>query len=274
MVIEDRDFRTQDEASSDCDNSRKDRERRDVRVLAWRAWRRNEIENYLLEPEVMLPVMVDAFGCTRQDVQNGLSEIIPTLVVYQATQYVLYRTRRSWNKSDPSRILPSNVAYRPTWNDDTCSASAPNRDAVRVSLPVNVEKWRGYFVSQGDSQEVIQGRDLMSDFDAKCQEWQNVNWDDPAWRIDWSGKEILHWLRIWLTAQYGWYNPDSGGRDKLKWGALNRTQREARDREIEAALRPMLVAQFVKHLTELSEGEIYNEWLEIEKTLRDWKSTE
>lgn len=263
MVIEDRDFRTQQEGSNDCHDSKKSRERRQVRVLSWRAWQRNEIENYFLEPNVMLPVMADAFSCTGEDVQNVLSEIIPALSVYQATQYALYRLRRSWGKSDPSPILPSNVEPRPIWNDGTCKACPPNRASVRADLQANVKKWQDYFVSKGDKQEGLQGKELIGDFDAKCDEWENVNWENPTWRIDWSGKEILEWLRIGLTSRYGWRDPNSGQRTKMKWEGLSRPRREGQDRQVEAALRPMLVRQFLTHLTELTDGELHNEWLGI-----------
>src|SRR5947199_269843 len=61
MVIEDRDYRTTLEASQDCKELKKRRAEREVRVIDWRAWRRNEIENYLIQPEVLFPVMADAF---------------------------------------------------------------------------------------------------------------------------------------------------------------------------------------------------------------------
>ena len=86
MVIEDRDFRSETEAVKDCQSGKKDRERRDVRVLGWRAWRRNEIENYLLEPDVVIAVLAEAFGCTRDEVQHGLSLIIKAQSVPQAAQ--------------------------------------------------------------------------------------------------------------------------------------------------------------------------------------------
>src|SRR5438105_3793793 len=47
FVIEDRDFRSVDESLADCAQIRKDREGRDVRVIAWSSWNRSEIENYL-----------------------------------------------------------------------------------------------------------------------------------------------------------------------------------------------------------------------------------
>jgi hypothetical protein len=64
FAIEDRDFRTMDEVRDDCARYRKDRENRAVKIISWSAWNRSEIENYLLEPGVLLPVFRTAFGCS------------------------------------------------------------------------------------------------------------------------------------------------------------------------------------------------------------------
>lgn len=270
MVIEDRDFSTEEEATSDCTTSKSNRERRDVRVIDWRTWQRNEIENYLLEPDVLLEVMADAFGCAPQDVQTGLSELIPTLAVYQATQYALYRARRTWTQSDSSRVLPSNVDCRPKWDDTSCRATAPDRNAVRNSLENNLNRWQKRFVSAGDPKEVLQDQALISDFDAKCEEWQRVDWDSPTWRIDWAGKEVLQWLRRWLTSKYGWWDSTAEARVKIEWNRFNQAQRDAKDREIEAGLRPYLTERLVAYISDLTVGKIYDEWQGIEDGLRTY----
>jgi hypothetical protein len=264
LVIEDRDFRTLVEAATDCQSLLRDRERRDVRLLGWRAWRRSEIENYLLERDVLVPVMVDAFGCAPQDVDDSLTEIVPTLTVFQAAQYCIHRARRSWNKSDPSRMLSGNANSRPTWSDVTCKLTSPDRDLVRTRLKENVERWYTSFRSRTSPDDVD---NPIAVFDAKCEDWKNVL-DSGTWLADWAGKDVLQWLRIRMSAQFGLLNPASGQRVKMTWEHLNREKREAQDRTVEAALRPLLVRQFLKHLATLREGDLYDEWAEIEKTLR------
>ncbi len=75
LAIEDRDFRSANESRDDCARKKKDREGRDIRVIAWSTWNRCEIENYLLEPDVLLPVFRDAFGCDDRDIIDAADEI-------------------------------------------------------------------------------------------------------------------------------------------------------------------------------------------------------
>jgi hypothetical protein len=270
MAIEDRDFRTLDEAAKECAGAKADRESRGVRVLAWRAWRRSEIENYFLEPEVVLPVMAEVFGCSQDDVRQGLTEVVRTLAVYQAVQYALYRARRSWKESDPTPVLPNNLECRPIWDDGSCRPIAPVRENVRARLETNVQEWQTRFASAPEAHAPPRGKDVLRDFDSKCDEWQTIGWGDAAWRMDWTGKEILHWLRLLLTARFGWYERDTSARVKIQWQGLSRSRREARDREIESALRPMMVAKFVNYITTLNGGEVYDEFLQIENSLRGY----
>lgn len=102
MVIEDRDFRTVEEATSDCQRHKSDREDREVTVAGWKAWCRNEIENYFLELEVLLPVMAEWFACPEDHVRDILADLLPSLAVFQATEYALYRARRQWTEGDPA----------------------------------------------------------------------------------------------------------------------------------------------------------------------------
>jgi len=72
FAIEDRDFRSVEEAREDCKRNRKNREDREIRVIEWSAWNRCEIENYLLEPDVLFPIFSAVFGCSGDDVINAL----------------------------------------------------------------------------------------------------------------------------------------------------------------------------------------------------------
>src|SRR2546426_8469326 len=67
-VIEDRDFRTPSEAAEQSTIKKQRRADRGLNIAAWQAWRRNEIENYLLEPEVATPCLAAFFKCTSEEV--------------------------------------------------------------------------------------------------------------------------------------------------------------------------------------------------------------
>jgi hypothetical protein len=242
-----------------------------VQVLGWYAWRRAEIENYLLEPEVLFPVMAEAFGCKEEQVREAVGEILPALVAFQATQYALYRARRTWVESDPVQILPQmaqNVSFRPRWTGGQPRLAAPDVDSVRKQLKDNVERWQACFLSKEDCAiQGSQGKALLPDFEAKCSEWGRVDFGDQVWRMDWAGKEILHWLRIWLTGTFGWRDA-TGARALVKWDGLGRAKMAAQDRPIEDVLRPFLCQKFLDHLGTLKEGSILSEWQNIETALR------
>lgn len=243
FVIEDRDFRTPDESRADCESNRKDREKRDVRVINWYSWNRSEIENYLLDPDVVVPVFRTAFGCSEDDIIRTVNEILPALAVFQASQYALGRARRSWEATDPATSLFSGISPRPQWSDDKTVIVAPDHDAVRGGLEKNSQSWV-------KKTHAIQC-DVVAEFDAKYQLWKNCQWKDDAWRTDWAGKEVLQWLRIAMTSRFGWLvDPDSDKREILKW-TINREKRDAQDRPIEAALRPRMIDRLLEVLPKL-----------------------
>lgn len=270
VVIEDRDFRTPAEGAAECRSHRKTRSNRGVRVIDWRCWRRNEIENYLLEPFLVIDLMSDLFGCTNDDVKTGLQEIITSQAIYQAASYVLYRSRQGWDKTDPARMLPIDLQYRPQWNDDSQIPVAPNKDEVRTKLAANALLWFANFVNEDGSKAPIQPDALVQEFEQKCAEWVSTGWDDRVWLIEWSGKEILQWLRVLMTARFGWYDSSSKQRIKLKWQGLTRRKFEEQDRAVEGAMRPEFVHGFVGFLVSTGESDIHDEWSEIEGALRAW----
>lgn len=267
MIVEDRDYRSTSEASTDCKQRKKTRTERGVQIIEWRAWRRNEIENYLAEPSVLLPVMADAFQTTQNKIQDTLAEVLPTLAPFQAVQFALYRVRRAWGKSDPSPILPQ-APFHPVWHDSQCKASAPDFRTVRLEMECNLEKWRRKFLSKHTPPDELQGKDFIQDMEMKFEEWRTVTFDDTCWRVDWSGKDVLHWLRIALTAKFGWRNAQTGNRNRTKWENLSRAQREANDRPIEFGLKAFLVTQFIHFVSQKQDSDIHNEWHGIENVLR------
>lgn len=246
FVIEDRDFRSIEESRADCAKIRKDREGRDVRVIAWSSWNRSEIENYLLEPDVVIPVFRIAFECTEDDIIKTFDEILPALALFQASQYALGRARRLWVPTDPSNTLFSGIRPRPEWTDSTRAIVAPDHDTFRAGLEKNSQAWI-------KKTQAIQC-DVMGGFDTKYKLWKSCQWKDDFWRVDWAGKEVLQWLRIAMTSRFGWpVDPESGKREPLKW-SMNREKRDAQDRPIEAALRPRLIDQLLGALPTLAEA--------------------
>jgi hypothetical protein len=241
FAIEDRDFRSMDEARDDCGRIRKDREGRAIKVISWSTWNRCEIENYLLESDVLLPVFCTAFGCGEQDIIRALNEILPALALFQASQYAMARARRTWRSADPTPALLSGLRSRPEWRDK--GIVQPDHGAFRTGLEKNRDAWTKQV-------QAIQC-DVLADFDVKFSDWRTCQWQDDFWRHDWAGKEILHWLRIAMTNRFGWLSAQSGARKTLDW-TMSRDKREAQDRPIEAALRPRMVDQFLSVLPTLA----------------------
>ena len=67
IVIEDRDFRSPDRAKAECDSTCTEREERNLAMRGWLCWSWNEIENYFLDDEVLLPAMKEIFECADAD---------------------------------------------------------------------------------------------------------------------------------------------------------------------------------------------------------------
>ena len=259
IVIEDRDFRSAEESRADCERNRRDRERRGIQIIGWSTWGRCEIENYLLEAEVLFPVLREAFGCKDDDIINAADEILPALALFQASQYAMSRARRLWSSADPARALLSGLSSRPGWNDSVRRILPPEEAAFRSGLEQNSKAW----TEQIHAIEY----DLVGDFDAKFRLWKNCHWQDNSWRIDWAGKEVLHWIRVAMTSRFGWpVNGDSGNRQTLTW-EVSRDRREAQDRPIEAALRPRMIDQFLAKLTALPQ-EIRDEFDGIKTAIK------
>jgi hypothetical protein len=255
FVIEDRDFRSKDEARDDCARIRKDREGRAIKVISWSTWNRCEIENYLLESDVLLPVFRTAFGCGDDDIIKALNEILPALALFQASQSAMARARRTWKSADPTSALFSGLRSRPEWTDK--GIVLPDPSAFRTGLERNHDAWRKQV-------QAIQC-DVVADFDAKFSAWKTCQWQDDFWRHDWAGKEILHWLRIAMTNRFGWRNAQSGARETLDW-TMSRDKREAQDRPIEAGLRPRMIDQFLSALPTLA-AEIREEFAQIKTVI-------
>ena len=178
VVMEDLDFRSPSEAKSDCDRARKDRRAREVRLLAWRAWHRNEIENYFLETEVFLPSMAFAFNCSETDVKSAVEDVLPALAEFQAAQYALYRAHRGWKGTMPASALRRDLSLHihPAWNDTTLRPSGPSGEKAATTLAQNVLRWQQMFLEVGDPFKCPLGEALVPDFHAKHAEWDGMKY--------------------------------------------------------------------------------------------------
>jgi hypothetical protein len=207
---------------------------------------------------VLFPVFRTAFGCSDNDIIQALNEILPALAVFQASQYAIARARRLWQSSSPSDALPG-LSSRPEWKDNAHTITPPDPETFRVGLGKNAEAWL-------KKAQAIKC-DIVGDFDDKFKAWKGCQWQDDFWRIDWAGKEILHWLRIAMTNRFGWpIDPESGQREVLNW-TMNCEKREAQDRPIEAALRPRMIDQFLTALPTLAK-EIRDEFDGIKTAIK------
>lgn len=271
VVIEDRDFRSEEDVTKYCKSKEKDRQKRAVQILQWRCWRRNEIENYLLEEPVLLPVMQNWFQCTEDQVRDAVSETLTSHTVFQAAEYALYHTRRSWSKSDPSGPLRHDLRHRPQWGKSSKSPAAPRFEDVRKSLEDNLEKWREKFSQDSQSREPFSGKACLQDFTDKFNEWSGMAYGDDGWRINWSGKEVLQGLCRRLSARHDWLSDGGSHREHVDWGSLSRSKQGAMDREIEHAMQRDLVNAFLAHIGGLTEGPLFDEWEELKVAVGNWQ---
>jgi hypothetical protein len=254
VVIEDRDFRTPSETVAQSATIKQRRAERELSIAAWQAWRRNEIENYLLEPAVAVPCLASVFGCRSEDVNEILEGLLPCLVVHQTFQHAMYRTRQIWEITDSASILPSNLSLPPVWNDESPHAASPDFDTAFQQFERNFSLWRTRLGSPAGAESVL------ADLKARHLEWERPSLNNRFWLHDWSGKDILQWLRIALTARFGWRDRNTGVRTRIPWAGLNRARRDAQDRPIEMDLKPFLVHSFLEHLSALKSGDLYDEW--------------
>jgi len=267
VVIEDKDFRTTDEVKKDCEHQKNSRERRGAVMRAWKAWRRNEIENYFLDFDVLLPVVTKAFACTEDEVEKAVEDALKSLVVLQAIDYCVYRARRVWEESDPPVMhLLKNIRKRPSWEGS--GLVGPNHSVVRRRLEENAGTWQKQFQTDGRLGEPLAGVELLAEFDQRYGEWSAVTLDSSFWRTEWAGKEVLKGVRQLLSKRHGWWNADDGVREHIDWVNMSRKDADAVDRKIERELLPRLVERFLVVLADAPEKGVHEEFAELEQVLR------
>ncbi|MEX1229933.1 MAG: hypothetical protein WEB58_06815 [Planctomycetaceae bacterium] len=210
-------------------------------------WGRNEIENYFLDDDVLLPVMTEAFGCDEADVTQAVNVAVKLLVPFQALQYAFHKTRLAWEDSDPARSLigPSRPQWMPT------GLKAVDANKIEEDLRKRLEKWQVLVSGEDGHREPWKGDEFLSTYQAKVREWSNYSTHSAEWRDAWAGKEVLKLVRQQLAAKKaGWWSADEAKERPVTWSEMkNNRERDAHDRAIENELRPKLVNRLVVVIT-------------------------
>lgn len=266
IVLEDRDFRTVEEAKKECSKNLKNRESRNVAMRGWFAWTRAEIENYFVDDEVLPGTFSAAFECGPDKVRDALVSAISTLFVSQALEYARYRLRKRWSSTD------SNVAFRISplkWEEDRQVSLTATE--VRDKLEQKLQEWQRC-LHDGDSwEDPMSGTQLLDDFESKCQEWSMLGYESDVWRRDWACKEVLKHVRMKLaSAKGGWWSHPSAPNAGVPWAKLNGDKdRDAHDRIIERQVQRSLV-EAVAHRVKLDTSlELRADLEALADTIRD-----
>lgn len=262
IVIEDRDFRTYDEARGECDKKLKNREGRSVAMRGWCTWRRAEIENYFVDDTVLPQVFSAAFDCEPDAVRDAICAALRTLAVEQALEYALYRARKNWLTTDANRAL------RVSAIDWTLLLARPAVE-VRASLDDRLKKWQKSLHDGAAWKDPMAGEQLLDDFDAKYAEWCNVQYDNDAWRQNWACKEVLKFVRMKLSAaKEGWWSHPSARNAPIVWSGLSTKERDDHDRRLERQLQPDLVQAVGKRLDFDATFDLRNELEQLAEIIR------
>lgn len=223
----------------------------DADKLGWsflgvRMWGRNEIENYFLDDDVLLPVMTDGFDCPDTDVTQAVNEAVRLLVPFQALQCAFHKTRSAWEDSDPRSLIgPSRPQWKPT------GLEAVDAKKVEEDLTVRFAKWRSVVIDKDGLREPWKGDAFLSTYKTLVHKWSSYTAASTEWREAWAGKEVLKLVRQQLAAKKaGWWSADGAKANPVAWSKMkNNRERDAHDRFIENELRPKLVDRLVTIIT-------------------------
>ncbi len=267
--IEDRDFRTQAQADQDCVECFNDLDkRRGVAVRGWFTWRRNEVENYFLDDEILTPVMSGWFGCADADVKEALRNAVESLAVFQAVQAAVYGIRRWWEDTDPAAGIsgsPSlHVGGRPRWVEGNLAPA--DSETIKESLLNNFDKWRDRYVGGKTKTPPPEKADIAKVFDQWAAGTPDESSEAAHWRTAWAGKEILKLVRQQLAHRFGTnYGGNLGKllsqqgiepKQSIPWDKLKPGPRESIDRELEHEIQSHLVKQLIEFATENAQSAI------------------
>jgi len=267
FVIEDRDYRDMSAAEKECRYKKKTREDRDIRVGFWRTWERHEIENYLLEPRVVLSTMAAAFQVGESAVEERLGRILHGSVVDEAAQLALSQCRSGLPDRQTAVGGLNRKDARPVWDDSIKRFVAPDASSVAQALTEVMNHAHQRF--QGEDR-LPRTDELLELFHTKCKEWEFMAVASPVWKIEWAGKEVLQRLRRALSGEFGWpVRPGSAVREPVRWNELAGQNLDGeKDREIERFLQKHLVKAFLDFLNAEEDTEARREWDEILDLLR------
>ena len=265
FVIEDRDHRSHDVAVKDCRRSKKDRTGRSVKIGGWTTWNRSEIENYLVEPVVLVPTFSEVFDTTEEEVSQRLQEILKDTACDQSLQFALSEFRATFPNGEKEVGGVSRQDGRPRWGEHGLILPKPEKVATLLREVLLAANARLAPERQPNPEKFVER------FDQRLEKWKSMKIEDEEWRIDWAGKEILGWLRIRMSAEFGWpegKNPDS--RIPIKWESLTKSDYGEMDRRIEYTLQERLVKRFLKSLrtTGVLPTTVCEEWMGIIGDLR------
>jgi len=267
IAIEDRDYRSIKEAGKECRAKAQDRSKRAVNLVDWLYWQRHEIENYLIEPAVMLPVLSAVFQQHENTVFDRLAEVVDCSRVDHVAQCLIARLRAQLPSPVASKYilgLPRDSA-RPKWNASKRKIESPPKETVLSVLQKKVEDVIDRFRNEAGA---VCADSVREDFDRCYEDSRKGSVQSEKWRVDWAGKDILIRLLRWLAGEFGW--PSSGGNqlERIQWEKLKSSDAAAREREMLEVLQPRLVQSFLVFLDgQDPKNEIRSEWSRLRDTI-------
>ncbi len=265
IVVEDRDFRLPADAAAECESKLKDRERRGVAMRAWMTWRRNEFENYFLDPKLLVPTAAKHFECSEADVEAALGLAVRQLLAHQASAYVRAAARAKCGTVEPAWDLgPTRPQF--TVNGPQPPDPAKIRDGIRQACAAWSTEVGKALCKPGCCDE------LTSLYDQRLAAWQNLTPASPEVLADWAGKEVLQFVRQYLASKFAApavypQPPTERLVGPTRWHTLNREKRDEQDRAIERAMQKPLVDALWRHTEENPSSDMAQSLLQIEQLL-------
>ena len=197
IVVEDRDFRSADRAKNECARKCAEREDRGLAMRGWVAWTRNEIENYFLDDEVLVPAMREAFECSDADTKAARDEAIKALYVFQVVQAAASDADVAWAELAKARRLGGG---KPKWS--AAGLEAPQAATIRTNLERHIKGAQRKVYKNNAYQEPLLGKALLDAFDARLRVWSADPLPDAVWKQEWAGKEVLKLVRQQLASKF------------------------------------------------------------------------
>ncbi|MBI4669348.1 MAG: hypothetical protein HY747_09240 [Elusimicrobia bacterium] len=266
FVIEDRDFRELSQANQGCEKKKDDRVQRGARIINWVSWQRHEIENYLLEPDVIFPVMGEAFKIKNLDlIQQKLERLLKNSFSYYALQCAIYQWRSNFPRFDPTiqNISGKFQEPKPFWDSVKKTFVFPSQE--QISNFLNKVADANKEIIENADKRLLAPKDCENIFNSKIKQWENMEVGNKGWLIDWPGKDVMAHLRKELAYEFSWQE------ENINWDKMSRAEQKERDLEIEQALQPYLCNQFLRFLSQQSNSAIRKEWDGLVESVKNFK---